>query len=158
MEKRKAWPKALVLWISFLNPKPWIYIYFCSRLSSTGHFTTLSFSFFFHEMEPEKNSLMDWHLMTGLQSLSRLGLSLSHSSLPQAWPYSAASSLPRSPLQGKCNPITCRRSPQCPYQLTLQQKKQTVAWNRFLFYEKQTARVEMEPKTPLAWSYNTPIN
>lgn len=111
MEKRKAWPKALVLWIKLLNPKPWIYIYFCSRtvFNRALHHSELQL-FLSSEIGTGKNSLMDWHLMTGLQSLSRLGLS------PQSQQPAPSLALlgslipPQVSLQGKCNPITCRRS------------------------------------------------
>lgn len=41
-------------------------------LSSTGHLTTLSSSFFIytHETELERFLLLDWHFMAGLEGLS----------------------------------------------------------------------------------------
>lgn len=100
---------ALALWINPLNPKPWNYIYFYSRLSSTGHLTTLSFSFFFCKMKQIKTSSWIGHLVTGLKGLSWFSSSFGNGKLSHTWPLYAASSLPRLPLQGECNFMACSR-------------------------------------------------
>lgn len=81
--------------------------------------------------------------------------------------------MPGLAMQTHCSPdfpfkvneisLHAASSLQCPHQLTLgpqlsRMKKADNGLKQILFYDKQTANVEMEPMISLALSYNTTIN